>query len=317
MYRNRPELLVLAYVVLFILTFITNKYILTVQRFAYPAVFQSWQVFVGAVGFILTALCSRWKWHLGCFVTVIQYTWKTIPFYTLSIYTGSRALTTLPLSVFLGIHNSLLLLQCGMDLDMGDQSIFLNPSLKDLIAFASVAASSIMLVITAPKSLGNAMWWMLLHVCSTGVVLAYEKAFAYCSKTDTFNRQVMYYISSFIILLPTSYILGDFYAVRNYTFLSSPAFWWTFASSGVVGCLLAMLHPSILTVEMPELNVIGLAKALVSSLSLLLFGFPIVPQRYLFWTALSLLGGMFLPRASSLNLDDCSQARARCTLEHV
>ncbi|XP_064466432.1 UDP-N-acetylglucosamine transporter TMEM241 homolog isoform X3 [Ornithodoros turicata] len=260
MHRSRPELLIFSYVVLFILTFLTNKYVLTVEGFAYPAVFQSWQVFAGFVGFLLTVLFSRWKWHVGCFVTVVQYTWKTIPFYTLSIYAGSRALTTLPLAIFLGIHNSLSLLHCGMDLDITEQSIFFNPTSKQLVAFISVAVSSMMLVITVPKNFGNAMWWMLLHVCSTGIVLAHEKIFTYCSKTDTFNRQVMHYISSFVILLPTSYILGDFHAVQHYPFLSSPAFWSTFVISGIVGCLLALIHQSALRVDIPEINLVGLAK---------------------------------------------------------
>ncbi|XP_064466431.1 UDP-N-acetylglucosamine transporter TMEM241 homolog isoform X2 [Ornithodoros turicata] len=291
MHRSRPELLIFSYVVLFILTFLTNKYVLTVEGFAYPAVFQSWQVFAGFVGFLLTVLFSRWKWHVGCFVTVVQYTWKTIPFYTLSIYAGSRALTTL--------------------------SIFFNPTSKQLVAFISVAVSSMMLVITVPKNFGNAMWWMLLHVCSTGIVLAHEKIFTYCSKTDTFNRQVMHYISSFVILLPTSYILGDFHAVQHYPFLSSPAFWSTFVISGIVGCLLALIHQSALRVDIPEINLVGLAKALVSLLSLVLFGLPPVPERYLFWTTLSLFGAMFLPKASNQDSNICSQARARCTLEHV
>ncbi|KAM7283894.1 transmembrane protein 241 [Ixodes scapularis] len=317
MLRPNAILLVSLYVVLFGSTFITNKYVLTIEKFAYPAIFQSWQVLVAALGFILTSVCCRWQWHKKCLIVTVQYHWKTIPFYTMSIYAGSRALTVLPISVFLAIHNALLLVHCGVDLDMGKQSIFFSSSPKDLIAFTSVAVSSIMLVTTVPRSFGNAMWWMLLHICCTGVIFAVEKISAYCAKTDAFNRQVFYYASSFLLLLPTSYFLGDFYAVQRYPYLASPSFCWTFVASGILGCFLAMVYPSVLNLELVNLNITGLAKVVVSAVSVISFGVPVVPRDYLFWTALSLVAGIFVPRRSTPCADSCTFAQAHHSLEHI
>lgn len=317
MLRQNSTFVVAFYVVLFSSTFITNKYVLTIERFAYPAIFQSWQVVVAAIGFVVAGSCCRWKWHMQCLILTFQYIWKTIPFYTLSIYAGSRALTVLPLSIFLGIHNSLLLVHCSLDLDFGKQSVFFSTNPKDLVAFTSVAVSSIMLVTTVPRGFGSAMWWMLLHICCAGVILSTEKSSTVCVKTDAFNRQVIYATASFILLLPTSYLLGDFNAVLQYPYLTSPAFCWSFITSALLGCLLLLLQPRILSLEMGNINYIGLAKVIVSAVSVLSFGTPGVPQHYLFWTMLSLLAGVFVPKAVSSDADSCVLSSIRQSLEHV
>ncbi|KAL3244041.1 hypothetical protein MRX96_019611 [Rhipicephalus microplus] len=317
MLRQSTTVVIAFYIVLFSSTFITNKYVLTVERFAYPAIFQCWQVLVAAVGFVVAASCCKWKWHMQCLILTLQYIWKTVPYYTLSIYAGSRALTILPLSIFLGIHNSLLLFHCGLDLDFGKQSVFFSTNPKDLVAFTSVAVSSIMLVTTVPRGFGSAMWWMLLHICCAGVILSTEKSSAVCIKTDAFNRQLIYTTTSFILLLPASYFLGDFHAVFLYPYLTSPGFCWSFVTSAVLGCLLLMLYPTISSLEVVNLNHVGLAKVIVSAISLLSFGVPTVPQDYLFWTALSLLAGMFAPKVVTSDADRCVLSNIRQTMQHV
>ncbi|XP_065294257.1 UDP-N-acetylglucosamine transporter TMEM241 homolog isoform X13 [Dermacentor albipictus] len=296
MLRQSTTVVVAFYIVLFSSTFITNKYVLTVERFAYPAIFQCWQVLVAAVGFVIAASCWKWKWHMQCMILTLQYIWKTIPYYTLSIYAGSRALTVLPLSIFLGIHNSLLLVHCGLDLDLGKQSIFFSTNPKDLVAFTSVAVSSIMLVTTVPRlaftgnqinfmpklGFGSAMWWMLLHICCAGVILSAEKSSTVCIKTDAFNRQIIYA-----------------------------------TTSALLGSLLLILHPMISSLEVVNLNYIGLAKVIVSAISLLSFGVPAVPQDYLFWTVLSLLAGMFVPKAMASDADRCVLSNIRQSMQHV
>ncbi|XP_054917721.1 UDP-N-acetylglucosamine transporter TMEM241 homolog isoform X6 [Dermacentor andersoni] len=296
MLRQSTTVVVAFYIVLFSSTFITNKYVLTVERFAYPAIFQCWQVLVAAVGFVIAASCWKWKWHMQCMILTLQYIWKTIPYYTLSIYAGSRALTVLPLSIFLGIHNSLLLVHCGLDLDLGKQSIFFSTNPKDLVAFTSVAVSSIMLVTTVPRlaftgnkinfvpklDFGSAMWWMLLHICCAGVILSAEKSSTVCIKTDAFNRQIIYA-----------------------------------TTSALLGSLLLILHPMISSLEVVNLNYIGLAKVIVSAISLLSFGVPAVPQDYLFWTVLSLLAGMFVPKAMASDADRCVLSNIRQSMQHV
>ncbi|XP_054917722.1 UDP-N-acetylglucosamine transporter TMEM241 homolog isoform X7 [Dermacentor andersoni] len=290
MLRQSTTVVVAFYIVLFSSTFITNKYVLTVERFAYPAIFQCWQVLVAAVGFVIAASCWKWKWHMQCMILTLQYIWKTIPYYTLSIYAGSRALTVLPLSIFLGIHNSLLLVHCGLDLDLGKQSIFFSTNPKDLVAFTSVAVSSIMLVTTVPRDFGSAMWWMLLHICcavsseqsNVGVILSAEKSSTVCIKTDAFNRQIIYA-----------------------------------TTSALLGSLLLILHPMISSLEVVNLNYIGLAKVIVSAISLLSFGVPAVPQDYLFWTVLSLLAGMFVPKAMASDADRCVLSNIRQSMQHV
>ncbi|XP_075529779.1 uncharacterized protein LOC142563100 isoform X5 [Dermacentor variabilis] len=311
MLRQSTTVVVAFYIVLFSSTFITNKYVLTVERFAYPAIFQCWQVLVAAVGFVIAASCWKWKWHMQCMILTLQYIWKTIPYYTLSIYAGSRALTVLPLSIFLGIHNSLLLVHCGLDLDLGKQSIFFSTNPKDLVAFTSVAVSSIMLVTTVPRVLSflpkslQLSALRLMHSTDRSYMLQQGLFLELCS------------LKGFILLLPASYFLGDFHAVFLYPYLTSPGFCWSFVSSALLGSLLLILHPMISSLEVVNLNYIGLAKVIVSAISLLSFGVPAVPQDYLFWTVLSLLAGMFVPKAMASDADRCVLSNIRQSMQHV
>lgn len=148
----------------------------------------------------------------------------------------------------------------------------------------------------------------------TGTCLLSNKTLVYCS---AFNRQLIYTTTSFILLLPASYFLGDFHAVFLYPYLTSPGFCWSFVMSAVLGCLLLMLYPTISSLEVVNLNHVGLAKVIVSAISLLSFGVPTVPQDYLFWTALSLLAGMFAPKVVTSDADRCVLSNIRQTMQHV
>lgn len=174
-----------------------------------------------------------------------------------------------------------------------------------------------MLVTTVPRSFGNAMWWMLLHISSTGIVFATEKISAHCAQTDAFNRQVLYYISSFIILVPTSYLLGDFHAVQRYPYLQSPSFCWTFVASGVLGCLLSLVYPSVVNLDVMDVNITGIAKVAVALVSVLSFGVPLVPRDYLFWITVSLVAGIFVPRTQTSGVDSCTISRLHCSLQQI
>lgn len=110
---------------------------------------------------------------------------------------------------------------------------------------------------------------------------------------------------------------GDFYAVQRYPYLASPSFCWTFVASGILGCFLAMVYPSVLNLELVNLNITGLAKVVVSAVSVISFGVPVVPRDYLFWTALSLVAGIFVPRRSTPCADSCTFAQAHHSLEHI
>lgn len=124
-------------------------------------------------------------------------------------------------------------------------------------------------------------------------------------------------LKGFILLLPASYFLGDFHAVFLYPYLTSPGFCWSFVASAVLGCLLLMLQHTISSLEVVNLNHVGLAKVIVSAISLLSFGIPAVPQDYFFWTVLSLLAGMFVPKVTTSDADKCVFSNIRQSMEHV
>lgn len=53
--------------------------------------------------------------------------------------------------------------------------------------------------------------------------------------------------------------------------------------SGVLGCLLSLVYPSVVNLDVMDVNITGIAKVAVALVSVLSFGVPLVPRDYLFW----------------------------------
>uniref|UniRef100_A0A4W6C824 Transmembrane protein 241 n=1 Tax=Lates calcarifer TaxID=8187 RepID=A0A4W6C824_LATCA len=80
-----------AFSLVFVVSYFTNKYVLSVLKFTYPTLFQGWQTFVGAV---LLLLFGKLGW-----VELSRITRSALPWLPASllfvgnIYAGSRALS--------------------------------------------------------------------------------------------------------------------------------------------------------------------------------------------------------------------------------
>ncbi|XP_044859251.1 transmembrane protein 241 isoform X9 [Mauremys mutica] len=111
MYLKRPAA-GLSFCLFYLASYFTNKYVLSVLKFTYPTLFQGWQTLVG--GFLLHV---SWKlgWvEISCSSRSEVLTW--IPASALFvgiIYAGSRALSRLPIPVFLTVHNAAEVITCG------------------------------------------------------------------------------------------------------------------------------------------------------------------------------------------------------------
>ncbi|KAK0149760.1 Transmembrane protein 241 [Merluccius polli] len=95
----------LAFSLVFVVSYFTNKFVLSVLKFTFPTLFQGWQTFVGAV---LLLLSGRLGWvemsHISR-STALSWLPGSLMFLG-SIYAGSRALSHMDIPYFFTLQNA-------------------------------------------------------------------------------------------------------------------------------------------------------------------------------------------------------------------
>lgn len=253
---------VVMYVILFCLTIWINKFILSSLSFTYPLVFQGWQTFVGALGFtilnkynFIDIKFSNLGWssikHIGPYMVC----------FTFGLYTGSKALTGMHIPIFLSLHNILFLFQHVADLWARRLECEKSSNVVIIIIpLTIIALSTTMVLSTSLKEFRGALFWMILHLISSGVLVFLDQLDKSCSEQNA---------------LPKLYCC--------------------FIFSGILACLLGLCFLKLNDHQFHWLNLMGVAKITAASLSLLLFEFEIQNTMCKLWISLSLLTGVFTP----------------------
>ncbi|XP_013359147.1 PREDICTED: transmembrane protein 241 isoform X8 [Chinchilla lanigera] len=160
-------LLALAVCACYPASYLTNKYVLSVLKFTYPTLFQGWQVLVGG---LLLHLSWRRGWvemHGGSRSDVLTWLPASMLFVGI-IYAGSRALSRLPVPVFLILHNAAEVIFCG------HQKCFRKEKISSakicsvaLLAFASHPTGDLVSVLDFPF-----LYFYRFHgsCCASGVL---------------------------------------------------------------------------------------------------------------------------------------------------
>ncbi|KAM8731159.1 UDP-N-acetylglucosamine transporter TMEM241 homolog isoform 2-T2 [Acanthopagrus schlegelii] len=95
----------LAFGVVFVVSYFTNKFVLSVLKFTYPTLFQGWQTFIGAV---LLLLSGKLGWvEMSRITSSAALSW--LPgslLFVGNIYAGSRALSRIDIPFFFTLQNS-------------------------------------------------------------------------------------------------------------------------------------------------------------------------------------------------------------------
>uniref|UniRef100_A0A3Q2E2V5 Transmembrane protein 241 n=1 Tax=Cyprinodon variegatus TaxID=28743 RepID=A0A3Q2E2V5_CYPVA len=95
----------LAFSFIFVVSYFTNKFVLSVLKFTFPTLFQGWQTFIGAV---LLLLSGKLGWvELNPIPRAAALSW--LPgslLFVGNIYAGSRALSRIDIPFFFTLQNS-------------------------------------------------------------------------------------------------------------------------------------------------------------------------------------------------------------------
>uniref|UniRef100_A0A668AQN0 Transmembrane protein 241 n=1 Tax=Myripristis murdjan TaxID=586833 RepID=A0A668AQN0_9TELE len=95
----------------FVVSYFTNKFVLSVLKFTYPTLFQGWQTFIGA---LLLLLAGKLGWvEMSRITRSAALSW--LPgslLFVGNIYAGSRALSRMNIPFFFTLQNSSHVVSC-------------------------------------------------------------------------------------------------------------------------------------------------------------------------------------------------------------
>uniref|UniRef100_A0A8C5WZX2 Transmembrane protein 241 n=1 Tax=Malurus cyaneus samueli TaxID=2593467 RepID=A0A8C5WZX2_9PASS len=252
----------------------TNKYVLSVLQFTYPTLFQGWQTLVGGLllhiswklGWVEINLCSRSE--------ILSWLPASVLFVGI-IYAGSRALSRLPIPVFLTIHNAAEVITCGFQKVVQKE----QTSHLKVCGVLFLLAAAVCLPLCDAQFDPNGYLWALIHLIC--VVIWTNSTSTMCSVLSSKSHKpghsvYVYFCWGFVrlyfnvvLLASASHPAGDLFSALDFPFLYFYRFHSSCCASGLLGFFL-MLH----TVKLKSSTTSGqyaawsfLAKVITASLS--------------------------------------------------
>ncbi|XP_078072056.1 UDP-N-acetylglucosamine transporter TMEM241 homolog [Mustelus asterias] len=253
---------------LFIASYFTNKYVLSLLKFTYPTIFQGWQTFVGSV-FLLIA------WKLGWVEMSSNVLWSAkvswIPgalLFVGNIYAGSRALSKLPIPFFLLLQNaSEIIVSILMKITRREKLPFTK-----FLSVVMILVAAVILPLSDPRFDPGGYFWAAIHLVCVGGY----KVFQRLSKSYSLNeleQQYLNYLYSVVILILAAHPSGDASGALEFPHLYSYQFHSGCCASGILGVSLMLVCVKVkgsLSAEQYGIWIL-LTKVLTACLSLAVF----------------------------------------------
>ncbi|XP_064026540.1 transmembrane protein 241 isoform X7 [Pogoniulus pusillus] len=235
MYLKRPAA-GLAFCLFYLASCFTNKYVLSVLNFTYPTLFQGWQTLVGGLllhiswklGWVEINLCSRSE--------ILSRLPASVLFVGV-IYAGSRALSRLPVPVFLALHSAAEALPWGFQKFVQKEQTSHLKACSVLFLLAAAAC----LPACDTQFDPNGYLWALIHLLCVGAYKVCHRLWKPSSLSDL-DQQYLNYACSVVLLASASHPAGDLLSALDFPFL----YFYRFHGSCCARCSLLASHPSSL-----------------------------------------------------------------------
>ncbi|NWX34648.1 TM241 protein, partial [Notiomystis cincta] len=191
-----------------------------------------WQTLVGGLllhiswklGWVEINLCSRSE--------ILSWLPASVLFVGI-IYAGSRALSQLPIPVFLTVHNAAEVITCGFQK-------FVQKEVIDVVLF--LVAAAVCLPLCDTQFDPNGYLWALIHLICVGAYKVFHKLWKPGSLSDLDQQYINYWVIFShrvlsVLLCPS----GDLFSALDFPFLYFYRFHSSCCASGLLGFFL-MLH---------------------------------------------------------------------------
>ncbi|XP_061877675.1 transmembrane protein 241-like isoform X1 [Entelurus aequoreus] len=235
----------LAFIFFFVVSYITNKFVLSVMKFTYPTLFQGWQTFIGAVllllfgklGLVEMSPISRsdaLSWFPGSLLFVGN------------IYAGSRALSRLEIPFFFTLQNSshvvsYVILKAVGHKEKSNWRTSCQEKIDwlKLLSICLMLFSAIYLPAYDPQFDLSGYIWALAHLVCVGAYGAF-KVRNIPSNLSDIEQQCVNYLFSVLLLTMAAHPTGDLTSALEFPSLQTYALSCGCCASALLGFMLLL-----------------------------------------------------------------------------
>ncbi|XP_014036454.1 transmembrane protein 241 isoform X3 [Salmo salar] len=215
----------------YVVSYFTNKYVLSVLKFTYPTLFQGWQTFIGGLLLLLSGKLGLVD--ISGFPRSAALSW--LPgslLFVGNIYAGSRALSRLPIPFFFTLHNASEVVNC---LILKLTQMERIPWMK-LLSVSLLLMSAINLPRYDPQFDPGGYMWALAHLFCVGKSVWNKTSCAYRVFQTHFKSSHL----SVLLLAFAAHPTGDLFGALEFPFLLSPRFHSGCCASALLGFFLLL-----------------------------------------------------------------------------
>ncbi|XP_077592688.1 UDP-N-acetylglucosamine transporter TMEM241 homolog [Stigmatopora nigra] len=224
----------LAFSFFFVVSYFTNKFVLTVMNFTYPTLFQGWQTFIGA---LLLLLFGKLGWvEISRISRSAAFAW--LPgslLFVGNIYAGSRALSRLEIPFFFTLQNSSHVVSYVILKAVHREKI----EWVKFISICLMLISAINLPAYDPQFDFTGYMWAIAHLICVGAYRVFQVHYKSSNLSDI-EQQCVNYLFSVLFLGMAAHPSGDLSRALEFPSLQSYYFRGGCCASALLGFLLLL-----------------------------------------------------------------------------
>ncbi|GAA6231789.1 transmembrane protein 241 isoform X1 [Lates japonicus] len=224
-----------AFSLVFVVSYFTNKFVLSVLKFTYPTLFQGWQTFVGAV---LLLLFGKLGWvELSRITRSAALPWLPASLlFVGNIYAGSRALSRIDIPFFFTLQNSSHVVSyIILKLVHREKIQWLK-----FISVCLMLLAAINLPLYDPQFDSSGYLWAVCHLVCVGAYRVFQ-LYHRPSNLSDLEQQCINYLFSVLLLAAAAHPTGDLMAALEFPSLQSHTFHCGCCASALLGFLLLLV----------------------------------------------------------------------------
>ncbi|KAM3860310.1 UDP-N-acetylglucosamine transporter TMEM241 homolog [Diretmus argenteus] len=224
----------LTFSLVFVVSYFTNKFVLSVLKFRYPTLFQGWQTFVGA---LLLLLSGKFGWvEMNRITRSAALSW--LPgslLFVGNIYAGSRALSRLDIPCFFTLQNSSHVVSY----------VILKVVHREKMQWLKLISVCVMLVSAFnlprydPRFDLSGYMWAVAHLSCVGAYRVFQVQYKSSLLSDL-EQQYINYVFSVLLLAAAAHPTGDLLGALEFPSLRSYMFHCGCCASALLGFLLLL-----------------------------------------------------------------------------
>ncbi|XP_074608400.1 UDP-N-acetylglucosamine transporter TMEM241 homolog isoform X6 [Acropora palmata] len=226
-----------------VITIFVNKHVLSNLHFTYPTIFQSWQTGTAALVILSMSTLGYTNLNVMSVNRTVLVSWLPASvLFSAMIYSGSVALSRLPVPVFCAIHYISIIVQILLE------SLLFKKF--DQIGYK----------------------WMMIHCTFSAAYVLYGNSLRKNSLSDL-NKMFCNAVTSVILLMTISVTTGELFRLIEFPYLYSSSFHLWCMTSGLCGTALSVCHGFLLGTDLSHsiAKITSFNRVAISLLSLFIF----------------------------------------------